>query len=74
MYITYTALLPALFPCVHVQARNISVTVRTILQGLVWLATFIFCVNSVGLLGTSCIGAVRGLMRVPMGLAGSTLC
>jgi hypothetical protein len=32
-------------------ARNITVTVRTILQGLTWLATFIFCTNAVGLFG-----------------------
>ncbi|KAJ9508331.1 hypothetical protein QJQ45_011836 [Haematococcus lacustris] len=30
-------------------ARNISITVRTILLGLSWLATFIFAANSVGL-------------------------
>lgn len=34
-------------------ARNITVTVRTILQGLSWQATFIFCANAVGLLGLS---------------------
>lgn len=34
-------------------ARNITVTVRTILQGLTWLATFIFCLNAVGLFGLS---------------------
>ncbi|KAJ9510635.1 hypothetical protein QJQ45_027553 [Haematococcus lacustris] len=30
-------------------ARNISITVRTILLGLSWLATFIFAANSIGL-------------------------
>ncbi|GAX75499.1 hypothetical protein CEUSTIGMA_g2942.t1 [Chlamydomonas eustigma] len=34
-------------------ARNISITVRTLIQGISWLATFIFCANSVGLLGLS---------------------
>lgn len=34
-------------------ARNISVTVRTIVQGLVYLATFIFGANGFGLLGLS---------------------
>ena len=34
-------------------ARNITITVRTILQGLTWLATFIFCLNAVGLFGLS---------------------
>lgn len=33
------------------QARNISITVRTLIQGLSWLATFIFSANAVGLLG-----------------------
>lgn len=33
------------------QARNISITVRTIILGLGWLATFIFAANSVGLAG-----------------------
>ena len=39
--------------CMHdiLQARNISITVRTLIQGLSWLATFIFSANAVGLLG-----------------------
>mmetsp|Transcript_31114 Transcript_31114/g.69136 ORF Transcript_31114/g.69136 Transcript_31114/m.69136 type:complete len:331 (-) Transcript_31114:737-1729(-) len=32
-------------------ARNISITVRTILLGLSWLATFIFSANALGLMG-----------------------
>jgi hypothetical protein len=36
------------------QARNISITVRTLIQGLTWLATFLFCANSVGLFGEAC--------------------
>jgi hypothetical protein len=32
-------------------ARNISITVRTILLGISWLATFVFAANSLGLLG-----------------------
>ncbi|KAG1671830.1 hypothetical protein FOA52_000207 [Chlamydomonas sp. UWO 241] len=31
------------------QARNISITVRTLIEGLSWLATFVFCLNAVGL-------------------------
>jgi hypothetical protein len=33
------------------QARNISITVRTIILGFGWLATFIFAANAVGLTG-----------------------
>ena len=32
-------------------ARNITITVRTLIQGLSWLATFIFCANAIGLFG-----------------------
>ena len=41
------------FTCPDIQARNISITVRTILLGLSWLATFVFCANAVGLFGLS---------------------
>jgi len=32
-------------------AKNISITVRTLIEGLSWLATFVFIFNSVGLTG-----------------------
>eukprot|EP00798_Chlamydomonas_sp_ICE-L_P007853 gene7853-1059_t len=34
-------------------AQRISITVRTIVLGLSWLATFVFCTNAVGLAGLS---------------------
>lgn len=37
--------------CCAVQARNIAVTVRTIIVGLMYLATFIFSANALGLTG-----------------------
>ena len=36
---------------IGLQARNISITVRTILLGLSYLATFIFAANGLGLAG-----------------------
>lgn len=35
-------------------ARNISVAVRTMIEGLSWLATFVFLLNAVGLTGEQC--------------------
>eukprot|EP00882_Tetradesmus_deserticola_P026028 GHRQ01028635.1.p6 GENE.GHRQ01028635.1~~GHRQ01028635.1.p6 ORF type:complete len:105 (+),score=43.77 GHRQ01028635.1:2731-3045(+) len=37
--------------CVALQAQNIATTVRTIIVGLVYLATFIFSANALGLTG-----------------------
>jgi hypothetical protein len=37
--------------CRAVQARNIAITVRTIIVGLMYLATFIFSANALGLTG-----------------------
>lgn len=34
-----------------VQAQNIAITVRTIIVGLLYLATFIFSANALGLTG-----------------------
>jgi hypothetical protein len=33
------------------QARNVAITVRTIIVGLMYLATFIFSANALGLTG-----------------------
>jgi hypothetical protein len=41
-------------------ARNISITVRTILTGISWLATFVFAANSLGLLGARVCAYVGG--------------
>lgn len=38
-------------PYCAVQARNIAITVRTIVVGLMYLATFIFSANALGLTG-----------------------
>jgi hypothetical protein len=37
--------------CCMLQARNVAITVRTIIVGLMYLATFIFSANALGLTG-----------------------
>ncbi len=44
---------------VPLQAKNISITVKTMAVGISYLATFIFAANSAGLLGEA-RGAARG--------------
>jgi len=39
--------------CSCLQARNIAITVRTIIVGLMYLATFIFSANALGLSGAA---------------------
>lgn len=42
------------------QARNVAITVRTIIVGLMYLATFIFSANALGLTGGQLIGVNLG--------------
>lgn len=57
--------MPVLLLQLNVQARNIAITVRTIIVGLTYLATFIFSANAVGLTGG---GACYKSTRHSMGL------
>jgi hypothetical protein len=51
-------------------ARNIAITVRTIIIGLLYLVTFIFSANTVGLAG----GRGRRQRRAAAGRAAGALC